>query len=221
VKRCQTVVIMLLLCSGLFSPVIGRTERNRPIRIGALTAAWGPTPMIVGLRDGLLDLGYREDEDFVLGVRFTQGDLTALTDAARELVSYEVDLIFTSEDAPAIAAQHATRQIPIVFASVSDPVGMGLVQSFAQPGGNVTGVTDLSFELGAKRLELLREMVPNLQRTLVPYDANSATALATVKAYREAAHRLGIVMLERPIRTMEEARTTLAQVHEDELISNT
>ncbi len=205
------VLIALVVSGGLLSSV-GAAERNRPIRIGALTASWGPTPMIVGLRDGLLELGYREDKDFVLGVRFTQGDLAALPEAARELVSYGVDLIFTSEDAPAIAAQQATRQIPIVFAAVTDPVGMGLVESFALPGGNVTGVTDLGLALSAKRLELFREIIPNLQRILVPYDINSATAPAAVKAYRDAAHRLGIVMLERPLRTMEEARATLAQL---------
>ncbi len=210
-----TLVLFLVSCGLL--PSLEAAERGRPIQIGALTASWGPTPMIVGLRDGLLELGYREDKDFVLGVRFTQGDLAALPEAARELVSYGVDLIFTSEDDPAIAAQQATCQIPIVFAAVTDPVGMGLVESFARPGGNVTGVTDLGFALSAKRLAVFREMIPNLQRILMPYDINSATAPAAVKAYRDAVHRLGIVMLERPLRTMEEARATLAQVRRGEV----
>ena len=74
-------------------------ERTYPIKIGVLTASWGPTPDTVGLRDGLLELGYRENEQFVLGVRFTQGDLTALPAAARDLVQYGVDIIFASEDA--------------------------------------------------------------------------------------------------------------------------
>jgi putative tryptophan/tyrosine transport system substrate-binding protein len=82
---------------------------------------------VVGLRDGLLELGYRENEQFVLGVRFTQGDLTALPAAARELIQYGVDIIFTSDDSPAKAAQMATTRIPIVFSVVSDPVGLGLI----------------------------------------------------------------------------------------------
>ena len=217
-RRWRIVVIALLLIgSGLIAPGASRAARVRPFRIGALTASWGPTPMIVGLRDGLVELGYQEDVDFVLGVRFTQGDLAALPEATRQLVSYGVDLIFTSEDEPAIAAQQATRQIPIVFASVSDPMGMGLIRSFARPGGNVTGVTDLSFELSAKRLELFQEMIPNLKRVFVPYDRNSASALAAVKAYRDAAHRLGIMILERPVTTMEEARDALAQVRRSEV----
>jgi putative ABC transport system substrate-binding protein len=173
--------------------------------------------MIVGLRDGLLELGYREDEDFVLGVRFTQGDLTALPEAARQLVQYGVDLIFTSEDVPAKAAQQATSQIPIVFASVSDPVGMGLVQSFARPGGNITGVTDLSFELGPKRLEVFRNLIPDLQRVLFPYDIHDAHSAMAAQAYRDAAHRLGMVLVERPVRSAEEAQTVLGQVWKGEV----
>jgi putative ABC transport system substrate-binding protein len=173
--------------------------------------------MIVGFRDGLLELGYREDTDFVLGVRFTQGDLTALPEAARQLVQYGVDLIFTSEDVPTKAAQQATSQIPIVFASVSAPVGMGLVQSFARPGGNITGVTDLSFELGPKRLEVFRDLIPDLKRVLFPYDIHDAYSARAAQAYRDAARRLGIVLVERPMRSAEEAQTVLGQVRKGEV----
>jgi hypothetical protein len=92
------VLVMLLVSSALRIGDAGAAERTRPIRIGALTESWGPTPAIVGLRDGLLALGYREPEQFVLGVRFTQGDQAALPAAVRQLVQYGVDLIFASED---------------------------------------------------------------------------------------------------------------------------
>ena len=173
--------------------------------------------MTVGLRDGLLELGYRENEQFVIGVRFTQGDLTALPAAASELVQYGVDLIFASEDSPAKAAQMATTRIPIVFSVVTDPVGQGLIQSFARPGGNITGVADLQLELGPKRLELFHEIVPNLKRVLFLYDAADAHAVAAAKVYREAAHRLGIELIEKPVRTEEEAQATLAQVRKGEV----
>src|SRR6266702_2995905 len=132
--------IVLLVSHVLLGGTTHTAERAHPFRIGALTESWGPTPMTVGLRDGLLELGYRENEQFVLGVRFTQGDLTALPATARELVRYGVDLIFASEDSPAKAAQMATTRIPIVFSQVTDPVRLGLIQSFARPGGNITGV---------------------------------------------------------------------------------
>jgi hypothetical protein len=101
-------LVALLLSSGLLTDSVGAEGRAQPIKIGALTPAWGPTPSIAGLQDGLRELGYREDEDFFIGVRFTQGDLAALPAAARELVQYGVDLIFTSDDSPAKAAQMAT-----------------------------------------------------------------------------------------------------------------
>ena len=218
-RRLQwsVVLIVLLVSSTLLTSSVGAQERTYPIKIGVLTASWGPTPETVGLRDGLLELGYRENEQFVLGVRFTQGDLTALPAAARELVQYGVDIIFTSDDSPAKAAQMATTRIPIVFSVVSDPVGLGLIQSFARPGGNITGVTDLRLELGPKRLELFHEIVPGLKRVLYLYDAADADAVAGAKMYREAAHRLGIELIEKPVRTEEEAQATLAQVRKGEV----
>jgi ABC-type uncharacterized transport system substrate-binding protein len=96
---------------------------------------------MVGLRDGLQKLGYQENKDFVIGVRFTQGDALALPIAARELVQQGADLLFTVNPAPARAAQMATKRIPIVFSGAGDPIGLGLI-SFARPGGNMTGVTD-------------------------------------------------------------------------------
>src|SRR5712691_11307603 len=115
IVRCVALVV-LLVSSGLLLSGAGPTQkRAQPFRIGALTASWGPTPAIVALRDGLLALGYREGEQFELGVRFTQGSMAELTTAARELVQYGVDLIFVSGEEPAKAAQRATSQIPIVF----------------------------------------------------------------------------------------------------------
>ena len=108
-------------------------DRARPVQIGVLTPAWGPPPQVVGLRDGLRELGYREHEQFVIGVRFTQGDLAALPAAARQLVQYGVDLLFVSQPTAAKAAQQATSRIPIIFAGVGDPVEQGLVESFARP----------------------------------------------------------------------------------------
>ncbi len=209
----QTFLIALVLLSrGLLTDSAGAEERAQPVKIGVLTASWGPSPSVVGLRDGLVELGYRENEQFVLGVRFTQGDLAALPAAARELVQYGVDLIVTSEDSPAQAAQMATTQIPIVFTVVGDPVGLGLIQSFGRPGGNITGVTDLHLELGPKRLEVFHELIPGLKRVLFLYATADTEAVAEARAYREAARRLGIELMEKPMRTEAEVQETLAQI---------
>src|SRR5437870_5453311 len=108
--------------SGLLLSGAGPAKRAQPFRIGVLTDSWGPTPYVVGLRAGLQALGNREPEQFVIGVRFTQGDLTVLPAAARQLVRDGVDLIFISDAAAAQAAQLATQRIPIVFAGVGDPL---------------------------------------------------------------------------------------------------
>jgi putative ABC transport system substrate-binding protein len=208
----RIVLALLLVGNELLLGSAWAADPTRPVRIGVLTDSWGPTPHIVGLRDGLLALDYREDADFVLGIRFTQGDAAALPTAADELVQYGVDLLFTVETNALQAAQKATRQIPIVFASADSPVEQGLIESFARPGGNITGVADLRLELNAKRLQLFHELVPGLKRILFPYDANDALSQVWATAYREAAHRLGMVVLERPMRTQKEAQEALAQV---------
>jgi putative ABC transport system substrate-binding protein len=159
-----------------------------------------------------LALGYRENQQFVIGVRFTQGDLAALPAAARELVQLGVDFLFVSQASAAKAAQMTTDRIPIVFAGVGDPLGSGLVQSFAQPGGNITGVTNLSLDLSPKRLELFRETLPGLRRVLHSYNPADAYTIEQVGVYREAARRLGIELVEQAVHSEEEARATLAQV---------
>jgi putative ABC transport system substrate-binding protein len=195
----MSFIAFILLSSGLLSGDVGAEERARPIRIGALTPTWGPTPDIAGLRDGLVELGYRENEQFVIGVRFTQGDIAALPAAARELVQYGVDIIFAAYADAAKAAQMATARIPIVFAAAGNPVEQGLVQSFARPGGNITGVTYLDLELLPKRLEVFQQIVPGLKRVLYPYAANHANSLLAVNVCREAARRLGIELVEKVV----------------------
>jgi putative ABC transport system substrate-binding protein len=207
------VLIVLLLSSGLCLDDAGAAERPRLFRIGVLTESWGATPHVVGLRE----LGYREDQQFVIGVRFTQGDLTALPAAARELVQHGVDLLFMSQPGAAKVAQMATTQIPIVFAGVGDPIGLGLVQSFARPGGNITGVTNLDLDLSPKRLEVFRQIIPGLKRVLYPYDPTDAYSVAQARLYRDAGRRLGIELVEQAVQTEEEVQAILAQARKGDV----
>ena len=215
--RCALILGIALAITG----VMGREVEAQParmVKIGALTESWGPTPAIIGLRDGLQELGYRENEHFVIGVRFTQGNPAELSAAARDLVRHSVDIIVTAEGGnSAKAAQMATTQIPIVFMGGSDPVGLGLVQSLAHPGGNITGTADLDVELGPKRMEIFREMIPHLKRLLLPYDATNAYAVAQLPMYRDAARRLGLTLVERPLRSEEEARAAITGIRKGEV----
>jgi len=172
---------------------------------------------VVGLRERLLELGYRENEDFVIGVRFTQGDLTALAAAARQLVQDGVDILLVDHDDAAKAARQATERIPIVSTTLGDPVEQGLIQSFARPGGNLTGVADLHLELGPKRLEVFSEMLPGLKRLLFLYHATDAYAVAEAKTLQDAARRLKIVLVTQAVHTHEEAQATLAAVRQEEI----
>ena len=192
-------------------------ERKGPVRIGALTDSWGPTPGMAGLRDGLEKLGYRENKDFVIGVRFTQGDVAALPAAARELVQQGVDILFSADPAAAKAAQAATKQIPIVFYGAADPVGLGLIQSFARPGGNITGITDIDLELDTKRLEVLKEMIPGLKRVLFSYDPSEVFSTAQAKNFRDTARQLNITLIEKPVRSEDEAKATFAKIQKGEV----
>jgi putative ABC transport system substrate-binding protein len=213
-RRCvgRLALATLLVWSGLLVCGTAVAQHARPILIGALNTSWGPTPQVVGLRDRLQKLGYRENEDFVIGVRFTQGDLTALSGAARQLVEDGVDIILVDHDDAAKAARQATEKIPIVSTALGAPVEQGLIQSFARPGGNLTGIADLHLELGPKRLEVFFAMIPALKRILFLYSATDTYAVAEAKSLHDAARRLGIVLVVQAVHTQEEAQATLAEV---------
>lgn len=215
--RLYLILFMLVAFTPLLICTVSAAERIKPIRIGALTDSWGPTPGVVGLRDGLKELGYRENQDFVIGVRFTQGNIAALPQAARELVEQGIDILFTNNPAPAKAAQMATNSIPIVFYGAGDPIGLGLIKSFARPGGNITGVTDLDLDLDSKRLEIFKEIIPGLKQVLFPYDKAEAFSVAQAKVYRESARRLKIMLIEKTVLTQKEAQATFDGIRRNEV----
>lgn len=206
-----------LACGFVCLLLMGMAEGDGPVLIGALNDSWGPTPAEVGLRDGLVEMGYRENEQFVIGVRFTQGKTDALPAAARELISQGVHILFTSQPGAAVAAHRATDRIPIVFTDVGDPVGLGLIKSFARPGSNITGITTLGHELAPKRLQVFQEMVPGLKRVLFPYNPTHPYAAGEVDVYREAAQQLGIELIEKPVQTQQEARMVISSLQKTEV----
>ena len=206
----------------LLAALMGNSSSADIVKIGALTESWGPTPGVVGLRDGLNALGYREGEQFVIGVRFTRGDVKGLPQAMRDLLNSGSTIIFANGPNAAKVAKAATTTVPVVFAvEIPDPVEIGLVRSYARPGGNLTGISDLSQELGPKRLEILKEILPGLKRVVFPYDPDDASAVDVLRISRDAARRLQITLLERPVRTEQEVRkifTTLRKSDADAVV---
>jgi putative tryptophan/tyrosine transport system substrate-binding protein len=141
-------------------------------------------------RQGLAALGYVEGQHVVIEQRLTDQGESGLREAAADLVRLQVDVLVTRGLAATRAAQAATSTIPIVFASAPAPVGSGLVASLARPGGNVTGLANLSTELYAKRLELLAQVVPGLQRVAFLWDALSPAS--SVQELQAATQTLGV-----------------------------
>jgi putative ABC transport system substrate-binding protein len=145
-------------------PLAARAQQpaGRIWRLGILQPGAPPDPLVEAIRQRLRELGYIEGRNIVFEYRWAEGKLDRLTDLARELVGSKVDVITTLSTPAALAARNTTTTIPIVFTAVGDPVGSGVVPSLARPGGNATGTSLLATELSAKRLEVLREIVPGI-----------------------------------------------------------
>jgi putative ABC transport system substrate-binding protein len=142
-------------------------------------------------RQGLRDLGYVEGQNILIEWRFAKGqeDQAAV---AEELVRSNLDIIVTDGNRPTRAAKNATKTIPIVMAVAGDPIGTGLVESLARPGGNITGLTLLSPELSGKRLEMLKETVPKVSRVAVLFNPANPGAALYRKEAEVAARSLGV-----------------------------
>jgi len=157
----------------------------------------------------LRELGYVEGKNLVIERRYAEGRYERLPALAAELVGLKVDVILANTTPSARAAKHATRDIPIVMAAVSDPVGAGLVASLARPGGNVTGLSLLNVELTAKRLELLKQIVPGLARVAVLWNPGNRSNELQIGKLRSAAKALDVRLRPLVVRTSEEVEGAL------------
>jgi putative ABC transport system substrate-binding protein len=174
-------VIKVLAGSTVAWPLMARAQQRTQIpRIGIVDDA----PMWQAFRQALRELGYTEGETVNYEYRYSEGAPDRLATAVGELVRRPVDLIATFGTPATEAAKAATTTVPIVMISIGDPVGAGLVPSLARPGGNITGNTILSPEVGGKRLQILREAIPSVSRVAYlanPDNASSMTTLAEMK----------------------------------------
>ena len=166
----SSFVAVVLLALG----VIAEAQQPKKVaRIGYISSGdpASESNRIEAIRLALRDLGYIEGQNIAIEYRYAEGKQDRFPELAAELARLRVDIIVVGGDALARAAKNATKTIPIVMmGSGSDPVEIGLIESLARPGGNVTGLTSLTRELGGKRLELLKEAVPKLARVAVLYD---------------------------------------------------
>jgi len=183
----KTLVVLLV---GLALTSVRFSEAQQPtkvVHIGMLAYSNARSDDVVAaFLQELQRRGWVEGQNFAFEFRTAEGKTDRLNNMAGELARLKLDVIIVSATPSALAVQKATTTIPIVFVSVSDPVGSGLVASLSWPGGNITGFTNLNNELSAKRLELLKETLPKVSRVAVlsnPTDPNSVPELKEVQAF--------------------------------------
>src|SRR5262245_31038985 len=191
IKRLLWIVTLLLLAIGTFAEA---QQAGKIFRIGLLDGsnASGSAVLVDAFRQELSKLGWIEGKNITIEYRFAEGKPERLPELAADLVRLKVDLMVVSGIGPALAAKKATTTIPVVMTRAGDPVGEGLVSSLARPGGNITGVSTLSYETNTKRLEILKDAVPKLARVGLLLQP---TTLA-LKEIRPAAQALKLILEE-------------------------
>jgi len=175
-------------------PAAARAQpTGRPFRIGLLdTIPWQSNTNLAALKKGLRELGYVEGRSLILEYRSADGRTDRFPEFVAEFVSLKVDVIVTRGTPAAVAAKNGTATIPVVMASNGDPLGSGLINSLARPGGNVTGFSALVVELYPKRVELLRELVPTVTRMGGLFNLDNPVSAREWESIAASARSLGI-----------------------------
>ena len=189
---------------GVASPTDAQQPAS-PRLVGVLLGGFAPdSKEAQQFRHGLLDAGYAEGRDVVIEWRSASGDYAQVPALVADLVQRKVDVIVVTGTPAAQAVQRATSTIPIVMAVVADPVGSGLVTNLAHPGGNMTGLSMMTSELSAKRLQLLKEAIPRLTRVAVLWNPDTPFHTKVIEDLKAAAPSLSIELKFVGVRTPEQ-----------------
>src|SRR5262249_14623125 len=226
-RRIGLAVVLAL--SVVLAPLPDEAQpAGKVYRIGFLRAGPPPGEFVEAFQQGLGARGYIDGRNVVIEYRSTDGSFDELSRLAAELVRFNVDVILASGAPAAFAARSATTKGPIVFVSVYDPVEIGLVASLARPGGNVTGLSQASADVGGKRLELLKELVPKLKRIAILWHPANLTNLVQKKSVEVAARTTGVEIKSVPVQdpsqfgsAFEEARGVDALMQMDDPLFTT
>jgi putative ABC transport system substrate-binding protein len=193
----KRMIFALALCAVLFllcMPAEAQQRAEKMPRIGFLIAssAVSQAPRMAAFKRGMRELGYVEGRNIVIEIRSGEGKRETLPVAAAELVNLKVEVIVSGGPTSTRAAKQATSTIPIVMTLEGDPVGDGHVTSLARPGGNITGLSNMSPELSGKRLELLKEIIPKLSRVAVFHSDDASRSAPLSNEVDAAASALGL-----------------------------
>jgi len=189
--------ITLLGVAAATSPLAARGQQKSGPVIGFIDPGLGQVngPFLVSFLEGMRELGWRDGENMTVLARWVENQPVRLPGIMAGLLAERVDLLVTGGSLVTNAARAATDSLPIVMVGVGDPVGFGFAQSLARPGGNVTGLSNMSVDLVTKRLQLLVEMAPAARRIVILVDSRDPTAQAYWQQVRENAARLGLTPL--------------------------
>jgi putative ABC transport system substrate-binding protein len=185
-------------------PLVARAQqRERMRRIGVLIPGDENDPVyktrLSAFTQALADLGWADGRNVRMDVRWGGGDINRIRAFAQELVGLQPDVILTNTTAPIVALQRETRTIPIVFASVADPVASGIVARLDRPSGNITGFATSEASLGGKWLELLSEIAPGLKRATIMFNPDTAPVSTYMPSFETAARSLKVVPIIAPV----------------------
>ena len=193
--RLSTIGLILILGLLTAPPAANAQQWGKIPRIGVLLPG-SPTPeyerRLDAFRQGLRELGYIDTQNILLEYRWAYAQCERMADLVAELLRLKVDVLVIDSVCAGLAAKRATSTLPIVLATAGDPVGTGLVESLARPGGNITGMSLMHAELGAKRLEMVKDMVPTAARVAVLLNPDNPNAQLQWRGLDVAAPRLDV-----------------------------
>jgi putative ABC transport system substrate-binding protein len=214
--RAGFVVAVALSIFAIPLPAQAQPPGTVP-RIGFLApGSPAPTsPFLEAFRQGLRDLGWTEGQNIAIEYRWAEGKLERLPDLAGELVRLNVDLLLAVATPGARAAKQAIVTVPIVMVGVGDPVGLGYVASLARPGGNMTGLSSMSVDLGPKRLELLKEAIPKVTRVGVMWNPDDPARALEVRETQAAAERLRLRLRSIEVRSLDDIERAFGAMTKD------
>jgi putative ABC transport system substrate-binding protein len=206
---------VVLAIAGLVAVSTANADGVR--RLPLIAALQGSNPQLAAhhvraFHEGLREHGYVDGQNVTIEWRWAQGKLERLPALAAELVALKPDVIFAPPTPSAIAALKATNEIPIVFALAADPVGNGLVKSLAKPGGNVTGMSTINVELGAKRLEILKDAFPAVRRVAVLHNPADTSNTLQLSVAQDAARTLKVEVVPIGVQRREDFDRAFAEM---------
>ena len=211
-KRREVILLLGGATLGGLPGTRALAQPTKTYRIGILSILRRSSESV--FREAMRDLGYVEGKNVIYEARYS-GRADRLAETAADLVRAKPDVIVTAGGPASAAAKAATATIPIVLWGAGDPVGTGLVVNISHPGGNITGVTELSTEVTAKRLQIFKDLVPRLKRVAVIWNVEDLAMSLRFQEAEAAAPRLGLSIVRMPVHDLDDFETIFAALKRD------